>query len=366
MNIETLYDAVSVIDEKYITQADNIDSVRLSFRKNKKRKIKTIGTVCVCAAVVIAAGLIGLHGRILKESPENSNAYISKESASYTDEKLTEQTQNRQISQEEADAYSKEAENQNSITENHSSSDSLNSPKTKEKEPADEKPSSDVSVIRGDEAGSSNSSIISWNGKQVGYMLWEVLKSEPSDKTIAIIAAPQIDRQFVIDGKTIAQYEAKADQHKELIIKLQQLLKEGEMLKYGKALYTTGAPNGEKWDKAFYDKRIGYYGAEILSKYIVNGKFLADKAAADLSHEQADTTAQDEYSKAVSAFYSQTLDTAESVFSSEGISCSVTENGKAILLFASADRFAGLIVPGNAEWFFTLAQKNSGDTAATA
>ena len=197
-------------------------------------------------------------------------------------------------------------------------------------------------------------------------MLWDMLKKDPSDETIAIIASPQINRQYIFNGKTIAQHEANVEKHKELTNKLQQLTKEGEMLKYGKALYTTGAPNGEKWDKDFYNNRIGYYGNKLLSEYIVNGDFLADQVAADLSNAKADTTAQDEYNKAVSAFYSQTVDSAKCVFSSEGISCSVTDNRKAILLFISADSFAGLKVPEGAEWFFTLAQKNSGDTVTTA
>ena len=94
MNIETIYDAVSGFNEKYIAQADNIDAVRLSFRKVKTRKIKTVGTACVCAAVVIAAGLLSSHWRILKKTSETSNAFVPQESTLYTDSITTAQTQN--------------------------------------------------------------------------------------------------------------------------------------------------------------------------------------------------------------------------------------------------------------------------------
>ena len=227
-----------------------------------------------------------------------------------------------------------------------------------------QKPSDDSSVIWSEPGGVSSSSYayVLWNGKQIGYELWKILQKDTAGKTIAIIASPIINAQFVYNGKTIAEYEAEFSEESELPNKLQQLLKEGDALKYGEALYTTGAPNGERWDKGFYEQRIAYYGTEMLSKYIVNGNFLADQVAMDLPLAQNATAARDAYNDAASAFYSQTVAAAASSFSAAGLSCSVTGSGKALLFFASASRFAGLPAPGNAEWYFSLAQKNSGDT----
>ena len=59
------------------------------------------------------------------------------------------------------------------------------------------------------------------------------------------------------------------------------MFKEGDSLKYGEALYTTGDANGMKWDKEWYELRVKFYGREFLAKYIVNGEFLREKAEAD-------------------------------------------------------------------------------------
>ena len=236
-------------------------------------------------------------------------------------------------------------------------------PSTKATEPLTTQPpaSPDDSVIWGDGSGTSVSSIETWNGKQIGYELWEVLQKDTTGRTIAIVASPRINDQFVYNGKTIADYEAEAYYERSVLPdKLQQLLKEGEVLKYGEALYTTGTPDGEIWARDLYESKIAYYGTELLSKYIVNGNFLADQVAADLALAQNATAAQNAYDEAVSAFYSQTVAAAVSAFSAKGLSCSVTGHG--ILFFASADRFARLTAPDNAEWYYSLAQQNSGDT----
>ena len=68
----------------------------------------------------------------------------------------------------------------------------------------------------------------------------------------------------------------------QLYDKLGQLLKQGDSLKYGEALYTTGTPDGEKWTKDFYEQRVDFYGEEFLAKYIANGEFLRDKVVSDM------------------------------------------------------------------------------------
>ena len=54
------------------------------------------------------------------------------------------------------------------------------------------------------------------------------------------------------------------------------LLKEGDALKYGEALYTTGTPEGERWAKTLYDERVAYYGMEFLARYIVEGELMTE------------------------------------------------------------------------------------------
>lgn len=91
------------------------------------------------------------------------------------------------------------------------------------------------------------------------------------------------DHGFVSSGaKAKTDNNEKAISEAQLYDKLGQLLKDGESLKYGEALYTTGTPDGEKWLKEFYELRIEFYGEEFLAKYIVDGEFLRDKVVSDI------------------------------------------------------------------------------------
>ena len=58
MNTENIYDAVSGVDQQFVSAADDTDAIRLSFKKNRARKTKIIGSVVCCAALVLAAGWI--------------------------------------------------------------------------------------------------------------------------------------------------------------------------------------------------------------------------------------------------------------------------------------------------------------------
>ena len=42
------------------------------------------------------------------------------------------------------------------------------------------------------------------------------------------------------------------------------------------ALYEEGLPDGTRWDKDFYERRIAFYGEALLARYIVNGEFLRE------------------------------------------------------------------------------------------
>ncbi len=80
MNNDVIYDAVSGVDEVYLSAADNADAVRNSFKKNRARKTKIIGSVVCCAALVLAAGWIstqnwfGKTPSVMPEETANAGA----------------------------------------------------------------------------------------------------------------------------------------------------------------------------------------------------------------------------------------------------------------------------------------------------
>ena len=121
MKTDAIYDAISGFDETYVTAADNSDAIRLSFRKNRTRKIKTIGTVFACAVVVMASGWIGSQGWFGKKPPASPNTLVPQESISVSDNQAAGQTQERQttVGEQSTTAPSNEAESHISKTENH-------------------------------------------------------------------------------------------------------------------------------------------------------------------------------------------------------------------------------------------------------
>ena len=66
MNTENIYDAVSGVDQQFVSAADDTDAIRLSFKKNRARKTKIIGSVVCCAALVLAAGWISSQNWLSK------------------------------------------------------------------------------------------------------------------------------------------------------------------------------------------------------------------------------------------------------------------------------------------------------------
>jgi hypothetical protein len=358
--------AFADISDDLIPSASDDAAVRKAFRRYRSRRNQMIGALCFC--IVVAAIGFGARNWFPK-----TPAVTPGETAG-AEHRPTAQTENQPT--DPAPGVIPPETVSDAESENREPTTAGEQPGTSEKETAQpddntgthteaplETPSDDASVIWEEGGGTSSSAYVLWNGKQVGYELWEILQPDTAGKTVAIVASPSVNAQFVYNGKTLAQYEDDAYyERRGLPDKLQQLMKEGDVLKYGEALYTTGTPDGEKWAKDLYESKVAYYGTEMLSRYIVNGNFLVDQVAADLSLAQKATAAQDAYKEALAAYYSQTVAAAVSAFSAAGLPCSVTQRGNAILLFASAQSFAGLTAPDNAEWYFSLAQKNPYET----
>ena len=192
----------------------------------------------------------------------------------------------------------------------------------------------------------------------VSIRLYEALETGNSDDVFAILARPAIDYDFEYKGKTIAAYYSDMCEEKNLPDLLSQLLKEGDSLKYGTALYETGTPDGEKWDKSFYEERIKYYGDAILEKYIVNGEFLKDKLEQDLEKAKNSTEATDHYIKAVAVYLDQIAAAIHGSLPSE-----VVPEYNGIIIYLTKDQFSSFTFDGVEGWTWDLAVKDKLDTA---
>lgn len=129
-------------------------------------------------------------------------------------------------------------------------------------------------------------------GFSVSRELYEALSSTKDDDYLDIIVSSvvTVSGDFEYQGKKYSQYSMEYSQSKLLLKKQEELLKDGELLKYGDTLYTTGTPDGIKWPEKRYNEALEYYG-DLINTYIVNGEFLKDKLQGDgvATKEEMDT-----------------------------------------------------------------------------
>lgn len=158
MNTSAIYDAISGFEEAYVSAAENTDAIRQSFHKRRTRQIQMIGTVCACAAVMLAAGWIGSQGWFGKRPPVTPGGFVTRESTTVSDDSITEQTQNRTTTVEERSTEpAKETESRKSKTEKNTAQTVPTSTRNREEAPpkptqTDSFPATDMPTNPKDEA----------------------------------------------------------------------------------------------------------------------------------------------------------------------------------------------------------------------
>ncbi len=124
-----------------------------------------------------------------------------------------------------------------------------------------------------------------WNGFYLGSRLYYDLINAEDEKSFVVQVLPvdDIAKDFTYNGKGCEEYKQEYKESQAFVEKLECLLEEGEALKYGELLCTTGTPDGEIWTVERYNfKTQEYYGKEIIDRYIVNGEFLSELVQNDL------------------------------------------------------------------------------------
>lgn len=173
-------------------------------------------------------------------------------------------------------------------------------------------------------AGSDNGFAMFWWRRKlnVGGQLYWALERDPSGTfTVAATYRPTTAdiTDFTYGGETLAALAVAADNESLLPEKMAELLKCGDELKYGAALYTTGTPSGVTWSKELYDETVAYFGADLLNKYIVNGEFRKEALQADLA--VFDDTARAKYKRAFAAYMDDFMPRQIARLTANGIRC---------------------------------------------
>lgn len=196
---------------------------------------------------------------------------------------------------------------------------------------------------------STDAGMITKGGKSVSFSLYDELnKNADTDIEIAIIPNYASDGNYVYNGKTINQYQKEWEEDSVLSEKYGQIVKDGDMLKYGEALYTTGSPEGEKWDKDFYYTRVNFYGEDFLKKYIVNGEFLRDKVLEDQAEYQKEhLTTNYAYAvlhEAIDAYKTEKIQETISQLKQQNIKYEYKEAKSILVFYVTSEQFERLSI----------------------
>ena len=238
----------------------------------------------------------------------------------------------------------------------------------------------EVKIITADPDGQKGSDttggccIFWWNGLSIGGALKLAIEDNP-DGVFAVLATyrPTTGNitSFIYEGKTLAEWAIAADDERILPEKMAQLLKLGDELKYGTALYETGTPDGIKWDRSWYENQVAFFG-DLLDKYIVDGEFLRETLEKDIAALQSinitasdgtttvtyfgETSARKQYSLAYNAYLETVLPAAVDRLTECGIKCErtpYTNNG--LIIIASAQELKAIPLDDLQSWSFDLA-----------
>lgn len=187
--------------------------------------------------------------------------------------------------------------------------------------------------------------ITEWQGKSVSIRLSDWLKNHNGDEKVSLRATPAIDWSYEFNGKRLEEYYKAMAEESILPEIYAQLLKDGEALKYGEALYLSGTPEGERWAKELYEERVRFYGEKILNRYLVDGRFLKEKLEQDRIAAANRKDAANAYQRALDGYLTNLA---------VSVGGEVIPEGGRILLHLTKEEFAAFNTRDISAWFFDL------------
>lgn len=212
----------------------------------------------------------------------------------------------------------------------------------------------DATIIWGNASEFQDMGFGEWNGKQITIPLSEALSDEKNKESLfAIGVSFELDEKFIYNGKSLAEYSAEVDKEHLLYNRFGELLKVGDELKYGEALYKTGTPDGKKWAKELYDETVERIGEDLLTKYIVNGEFLKEKLESDIAAYDAEENSRKNRDDAVNAYYAFIANEVAKQLKEQNVSCEVR---KSLIVYVTIEEFSALEIEN--VMFYSLALKD--------
>lgn len=201
-----------------------------------------------------------------------------------------------------------------------------------------------------------------WNGLNIGGTLYQALQNDlDGEFKVTVTYHPPTANitSFTYEGKTLSELAIEADNETVKPEKMKELLKVGDELKYGTALYEKGTPEGVKWDKRLYYDKVAYFGDELLNKYIVNGEFRRDALEKDIANYN-ERSAREKYKRAYNAYMEDVIIPASiKKLSDDGIKCErIAYAANGITFSATAAQLEDLPLDDLKNWYVDLADSS--------
>ena len=318
-------------------------------RQNKRKKIIKIATPVVSCCLVAAVCIGMWQGGTFKDRTKLANTdVINKDREKYSSEEI--EAMNQQEKKQEAEL---QTDNQIII--------------------------SGENDVKGVPVSNVDAFCTFWWKNKItmyGDLYWAI--NDNPDGTFAVTAkyrpTPEKVTDFTYEGKTLFRLAVDAENEKMMPEKMMELLKVGDELKYGSALYETGTPDGIKWDRAWYENQVAYFG-NLLDKYIIDGRFLSDQLKNDIEALQSidvitpdgttttiingETSARKQYSLGYSAYLEDVLSETEKILSENNIKCERASYATdSINIIVTAEELENLPLKNIEFWVFGLTNSN--------
>ena len=314
-------------------------------KQNKRKKAIRIATpvVSCCLVAVVCIGM--WQGGTLKDRTKLADP--SGPSENFIDpEKIEAQNEQEKQLEQQHEKQQEEIENNNQSGA----------------KPDEQIIISDGEDVKGSEVSSMDFCLFWWKNKisMYGDLYWAI--NDNPDGTFAVTAkyrpTPEKVSGFTYEGKTLFELAVAADNERMMPEKMAELLKVGDELKYGEALYQTGGPDGIKWTQELYEEKLAYFGEELINKYIVNGEFLVDTLKKDIE-EYNETSAARTYKLAYNAYLETVLSETEKILSENNIKCErAPHQTDSLNIVVTADELENLPLESMEFWVFGLTNNN--------
>ncbi len=182
------------------------------------------------------------------------------------------------------------------------------------------------------------------------YQLFEETTDTEAIFDVLVQEGIEDSYQWIYQGKTLEAWMKERENCKDTLKKLESLIKMGEELKYGEALYKEGTASGTKWAQEYYEEQVVYYGT-LLDTYIVEGEFLAQRVHEDrVKYSEQEETLHSKLQEALSSLYAENAYKNEEILKALGFTTEIV--GESLIIKTTKEALLTIDLPNKEHYFF--------------